>query len=332
MVKISAPGNVFLLGEHSVVYERPALLASIGRRTYISGRKISGDGVTVKSDGYGTIESDFRDISKRVYRTQNSYTDPMDPIIDLIGSFNSIKEIETGFEAKIESDIPKDSGGQSSSTAVLASFFDFLCEIYGVSIKKDEYFPYLYPLQVKIHGGAASGSEFASSILGGYNRVVKTPDGSKPIEFKNLGNPELDLVIGDTGIEAKTDKTVGHVRQSWEKNKEIYESHFNSIRDLVERAEEAIGNQDLQELGGLMDENHRILRDMGVSHRKLDRLVSAAREAGAYGAKLSGGGGGGIMVALCDETNKRDIKQAIEEAGGDGCITEVGVDGVRKEV
>ncbi len=332
MKRISAPGNIFLLGEHSVVYGRPALLASIDRRTYVSGRKKEGRSVEVESCGYGSIDSDLSGLLKRVYRTQDAYNDPMDPIRDLIGSFSSIKNMDTGFEASIESDIPRDSGGQSSSTAVLAAFFDFLCGIYGVSMERKLYFSHLYPFQVKIHGGAASGSEFASSILGGYNRVAKTPGGEVPVDFKNMGNLELDLVIGDTGIEAKTDKTVGHVRQCLKEDRETYETYFNSIDDLVEGAEKAIKNQNLPRLGSLMDKNHRILRRMGVSHRKLDRLVDAARDAGALGAKLSGGGGGGIMVALCDETNKRDIKQAIEEAGGDGCITEVGVDGVRREV
>lgn len=333
MIEVSAPGNVFLFGEHSVVYERPALLASIDRRTYVSGEKRDNGKVVVHSEGYGDIASDLEDIKNRMYRSSGDYKDEMDPIRDLVGYFHqNINPMDTGFEAEIRSDIPKESGGQSSSTAVLAATLKFLSDLYNAVVKKEEYFPRLYPFQVKIHGGAASGSELTSSTFGGYNRVLKTPDSDAPVRFENLGNLELDLVIGDTGIEAKTGKTVSRVREYWNKNTEEYEGYFDEIADLVENAEEALAKEDLKYLGELMDENQEVLSDkLEVSHPKLEELVEAARDAGAYGAKLSGGGGGGIMVALCDEESKKDVKKAIEDAGGVASTTEIGVEGVRRE-
>ena len=333
MIEVSAPGNVFLLGEHSVVYERPALLASIGRRTYVSGEKRNDKKIKVKSEDYGEISFDLKELGNKLYQSPSDYKNEMDPIRDVIGYFDRvIKSLDDGFEARISSDIPKESGGQSSSTAVLTAFFRFLDELYTSAVSEDNYFSHLYDFQVRIHGGAASGSEFASSIFGGYNRVLKTPQNDSPVEFKNLGNLELDLVIGDTGIEAKTGKTVGHVRECWNKSRSTYESYFDQIADLVEGAERALRVRDLDKLGELMDKNHKILSErLEVSHPKLEELVEVARDAGASGAKLSGGGGGGIMVALCDEENKQRVAKAIEDAGGKAASTEVGVEGMRIE-
>lgn len=333
MIKTSAPGNVFLLGEHSVVYGRPAMLASINKRTHVSGDMREDERVVVDSKGYGSIASSIESIVGRMYRSSSDYHEEMDPVKDLVGYFyREIQSMNKGFEASIKSDIPKESGGQSSSTAVLSAMFKFLSDLYNAGVRKESYFPCLYPFQVKIHGGAASGSELTSSTFGGYNKVIKTPDSSTPVSFENLGNLELDLVIGDTGIEAKTGKTVGHVRECWEEDKERYEGYFDEIAALVERGEEALAKEDLDLLGRLMNKNQRILsRNLGVSHPKLEKLIEAAREAGAYGAKLSGGGGGGIMIALCDGDSKKDVKDAIEDAGGVASKTEVGVEGVRRE-
>lgn len=333
MIEASAPGNVFLLGEHSVVYERPALLASIGKRTYVKVEKRNDEKILIDSEGYGEIQSSLQELQEMNYHSHEEYVNPMDPLRDLIGYFSrEIKEMEIGFEADITSDIPRDSGGQSSSTAVLSAFLKFLSEIYGAEVPKEDYFEHLYPFQVKIHGGAASGSELTSSVFGGYNHVVKTPDGDKPVKFENLGNLELDLVIGDTGIEAKTSETVSQVRGCWEEDREAYEEIFDEIAGLVQDAEDTISRGgDLKELGDLMNRNQELLQILDVSHPKLEKLIEAARDAGAYGAKLSGGGGGGIMVALCDEDNRQRAAESIEETGGKAAVTEVGVEGVRKE-
>lgn len=329
MIKVSAPGNIFFFGEHSVVYERPAIVASIDKRTYSKIKERSDDRIIVNSRNYGKIDEKLSEILKKEFNNYSDYKNEMDPIRDLLKQYLTDFEIKNGFEMEIISDIPKNSGGMSSSTAVLCSVLGALDSLFEVSRKKEEYFDYLYPFQVKIHGGSASGSEIISSSLGGYSKVKIDKSKSK-LDFENLGTHEYYIVIGDTGIKAKTAEAVQYVKSRWERDKEYYEGIFDEIEKIVQKGEKAILNGDIEHVGELMDENHRLLaEDLMVSHPELDKLVNAAKEAGAYGAKLSGGGRGGIMFALCDEENQKDIGNAIKRTGGIPYLTAVGVEGVR---
>jgi len=101
---------------------------------------------------------------------------------------------------------------------------------------------------------------------------------------------------------------------------------------LVLEGEKAIRKNNIADLGDLMNTNHGLLaRDLGVSHPKLNKLVDVAIEAGAYGAKLSGGGKGGVMIALTDFENKENVSNAIRKAGGTPHTTKIGVEGLRIE-
>src|SRR5205085_2443210 len=101
------------------------------------------------------------------------------------------------------------------------------------------------------------------------------------------------ILIGDTGIPSPTRLTVGMVRAAWEKDRALFEQFFLQIGSIADRARDAIEAGTINKLGPLMNKNQEFLEDMGVSSPELNRLIAAARKAGAQGAKLSGGGGGG---------------------------------------
>lgn len=158
MVKVSAPGNVFLLGEHSVVYERPAIVTAINRRTYTEATKRHDNKIIVSSENYGNVETNVEE----VLDFSSDYANEMDPLIDMLRLFGERYGV-SGVNLKIYSDIPKSSGGMSSSTAVLCSVLGALSKLHEKEIAPQKFFDLVYPIQVKIHGGKASGSEIVSS-------------------------------------------------------------------------------------------------------------------------------------------------------------------------
>jgi mevalonate kinase len=123
------------------------------------------------------------------------------------------------------------------------------------------------------------------------------------------------LLIGDTGLRTPTRLPVGEVRQGWQADSARYEALFDAIGSLVVQARAALALGDLSILGTLLDQNHDLLAQIGVSSKELDRLVGAARAAGALGAKLSGAGWGGVMIALVAPAAKQYVAQALRDAG-----------------
>ena len=316
MIQTSAPGNIFLFGEHAVVYNRPGIISAIGLKTYCEIEKNEDSLVNVYSEGYGEFSAKIENL-----KPIEKYAEKIDLIYDLISTYYEKFKINEGVTLKISSDIPKDSGGMSSSTAVLCSVLEGLNKVFQKVDKKD-YYAFLLPFQKKIHGGSASGVELFSSTFGGYNKVR-----IDPVRCENLGKLKLPILIADTGIEAKTSETVPYVRTGWEKDKNSYEDVFYHIRQLVEEGEKAIKNHDLVVLGNLMSKNHEILaKDLGVSHPKLNKIVEIAIENGAYGAKLSGGGKGGVAIILVSKEKEDSIIEKLNfckiyktEIGVNGC-------------
>ena len=105
------------------------------------------------------------------------------------------------------------------------------------------------------------------------------------------------------------------MRQAWQQDKKLYDSYFEAAGGLAESARGIIENGMVEMLGPLMDANHGLLRKMGVSSPELDRLAAAALQGSAWGAKLSGGGRGGNMIALASAARAEQVAAALTRAG-----------------
>jgi len=151
--------------------------------------------------------------------------------------------------------------------------------------------------------------------------------GFKPLDVKE----DFPLVIGNTGVERSTKTQVSKVRSLKDKYPQIVEPMLRTAREIVLRAMEALKEGDLETLGELMNINHALLYGLGVSDESLEWLINAARKAGALGAKLTGAGGGGCMVALANRDRVENVLEAVQRAGGNAFIARKTDEGVRIE-
>ena len=174
--------------------------------------------------------------------------------------------------------------------------------------------------------GKGSGFDAAAATFGGTLYFVT---GGKTIEPLNIDS--LPLIVGYSGIKADTVTLINQVKEKAGGNPQAVEDIYDNIGKLVEQAKLALLGKDWQSLGELMNENQKLLTKLGVSINKLDDMIAAALKAGAYGAKLSGAGGGDCMIALAPEDKVQAVKDGITSVGGQIIEVETNAEGARIE-
>jgi mevalonate kinase len=196
-----------------------------------------------------------------------------------------------------------------SGAAVSAALIRALSAFLGCPFSDDQVCALTYEIE-KIHHGTPSGID--NTVIT-YARPVYFVKG-QPLQQLQVGRP-FTILIGDTGIRSPTAQSVRDVRRAWQAEKSTYEALFDSTGAIADSARQAIESGAVELLGPLMDANHGLLRKMGVSSPELDTLVVTARKAGALGAKLSGGGRGGNMIALVQPARAEGLAAALQQAG-----------------
>ncbi len=313
----SAPGNIFFSGEHAVVYGKPAIVASVGKRTHVSITTRSDDMVLVNSKELGIAEMRVNGEAKRG-------PEQLMVILEFLDSLVMKAGLVHGFDVRIESEIPVASG-MSSSTAVLSAILHEFNRFAGLGLEKREYFDIIHPFQEKIHGGKASGSEIYSSVFGGFHWLERRDK----LVGEGIEGPSIPVVIGDTRVKAPTKLTVGyHVPSLIDRYPERVDSAWDEIERITKDMRRAIEHGDLEGIGELVNANQSVLSDLKLSHPKIDDLIDEALKAGALGAKMSGGGWGGIMFAVCRPEDRDKVAKAMQRTRANIIVTDLGVDGV----
>jgi mevalonate kinase len=308
VIESSAPGKIILFGEHAVVYGRPAIAVPVTEVQVI---------VTAEA---APKDSGLTLVAPELGESFSLSTAMQDHPLAGAARLTLVRLCAPEPDATliISSTIPIASG-LGSGTAVSTALVRTLAGFLGHTLEAAEVSRLVFEVE-KIHHGTPSGID--NTVIAYEQPVYFVRE--QPIEQLSVGTP-FTLLIGDTGARSPTRKVVEHLRRNRKRNPARYDALFDQIGDIVDDAREAIETGSISRLGPLMDDNHELLIELGVSSRKLDELVEAARFAGAIGAKLSGAGRGGNMIALVEDDVTEELAEALGEAGAKRVIrTRVG--------
>ncbi|MDV2482673.1 mevalonate kinase [Methanoculleus sp. Wushi-C6] len=286
MATWSAPGKVFLFGEHAVVYGKPGVAMAIKPRVYVTVRK-----------------------SRNPTRAKSPYIDECFRRMGVRGSVYIHSQLQS-------------SSGLGSSAAVTVATLCAINDEFGIGRSRDEIADIAFNIEKKVQNGRASPTDTYVSTNGG---MVLITGNSK----RRLPPQGLQVVVGNTLVPHSTAKMVEQVGSLQKKHPDVANPILDAIGALTLAALHSINNP--KELGQYMDMNNALLEALGVGHPASSKLVLAARASGAYGAKITGAGGGGCIIALCPRRSKSRVAGAIEACEGKAIITTIDTDGARKE-
>jgi len=302
-------GKAILFNEHFVVYKIPAIVSAIGKYTTAKVKEINKAGWTLNDNRKATpnYKEDKIDQQK----------DSINKIIKKMGVDLSKKGIEINLEGNLYC-----ASGIGASAASCVAIARAISDHFDIDLSDDEINEIAYEGEKGYHG-TPSGIDNTASTFGG---LIWFEKGEKNIMDKIELQNQIEIVIGNTGKVANTTAAVAGVRERKEKNPERYKEIFNRAENIAYLAKNALMEEDYKELGKLMNENHKLLQQIEVSSRELDFLVKLARDNGALGAKLTGGGLGGNMIALTPGREKQEeVANAIEKEGFQTLKTVIGV-------
>ncbi|NLU51648.1 MAG: mevalonate kinase [Clostridiaceae bacterium] len=290
-----AHGKLILVGEHAVVYNKPAIAMPFPLRIRAIVTEQIGE-IRVSSNVYtGNLKDmpdKFMGLAQTIYRSLEICHQPKE-----------------GIHIEVESEIPMGRGLGSSATAATAivrGIFAF----YQRPLSEEQ----LYSL-VEIGENYAHGKPSGIDMMAAANEKPIFYQKTKGASF--LASPKpLYIVAADSGEVGDTKTAVEHVKELRQQRPDVIDPIIDEIEDIVWKAKEAIISGDSLLLGSLLTRNHENLKKLEVSNSMLDHLVEAAIRAGALGAKLTGGGMGGCIIALTkDMTHAEKVGKALVKEG-----------------
>jgi len=301
LAEATAPGKVILFGEHAVVYGRPALAAPV---THLRARAV------VATDDGPDIRLIAADLGRATTLSAARPDNPLAATVRLVER-HAGRPLPRGVTLTVASAIPIASG-LGSGAAIAVAVIRVLGILGQLALTREDVSALAYEIE-RLHHGTPSGID--NTVIA-FEQPVYFVRGSPAnrIEPFQPARP-LRLVIADTGVRSATKDVVGDVRRRWEADRARFEAIFDACGRLADAGRAALAAGDLAEVGRLMTANHEQLVAMTVSSAALDRLAAAALAAGALGAKLSGAGRGGNLIALVEEDSEMEIYAALRAAG-----------------
>lgn len=300
---VSAPGKLMLMGEHAVLYGQPCIVTAIQKRLTVVVEE-TGQGVQIDAPHAKDTTFVQAAISRATAQWNLTYA---------------------GVRVATSSDF-SGAYGFGSSAAVTAGVITAMAGEFGKTPTHEEIFNMGLEV-VKEVQGAGSGFDIASAVWGGT--LVFAKEGAIVEDLPDFR--DCVLVVGYTGTKADTKKLIEEVAKKHQTDAKKVDRIFSAIGELVMQGKEAFVRGDWKRLGVYMNFNQEYLRDLGVSTQKLEDLISAAKKSGAWGAKLSGAGGGDCMIAIASQEKKDAVRQALQQAGAEVVDVAPHDEGIRVE-
>jgi len=319
-VTASAPGKLMLFGEHAVVYGIPSIVTAVDQRISVEVEKNGVDAFHLEAPdlGLAAYSKTIGDLGKKQLPKAVRFIEMF------YKRFLDKYPQKEGIDVTTRSDFSA-SYGFGSSSAVTVAFAKALTSLYGIELSKKDLFNLCYQTVIDVQG-VGSGFDIATAIWGGTIYYVAPAKVVEVIEIL-----DLPIVVGYTGVKADTPTLIRMVQGLRAKNKKKIENIFNLTGEIVNMARVGMERGDWELVGGLMKKNQKLLRKLQVSSVELEDLIKAAEKSGAYGAKLSGAGGGDCMVAVVSGENKDGVERGIGAVGGGLVRVVLGAEGVRIE-
>lgn len=290
-----ATGKIILLGEHSVVYGEPAIAFPFPA-AHVTTMAVPSDTMTLDCSYY------TGPVSKAPAMLKN--------IREAMFQTLSLLNKKEAFAFKISSTIPPERG-MGSSAAVAVSVIRSLFNYYDYPYTPEE-LAKLIGFSEKIAHGNPSGIDGAATSGTQPLFFIK----GEPLQTFPMNLKNTFLVVADTGIKGQTREAVQDVAHLFELNRKTVSRYIQALGNLTLASRKAIIQENVGQLGQAMDQAQQILSEMTVSHPAIDRLIEAAKKQGALGAKLTGGGRGGCVIALSDSPKTAEkIAEAFKTAG-----------------
>lgn len=312
----SAPAKIILFGEHFVVYEKPAILASIDKRVHI---------IVIKNDNENSIIINDRIFGKKYYPIsvfadlERFSNDIYFPLLYTIKK-NSAFKSNVGLEFTINSDIPYGMG-LGSSAALSVATVACLSNIFK-EIKKEKILELAIEAEKLVHKNS-SGADCIVTTYGGLLLYQKNTSFRK-LESKR----ELSLFLIPTGIKHSTGELVDFVKKFKSSNLDKFHKLANASENITKRAIRAIKDGNEIMLGDLMNENQILLEKIGVSNLIIDKIIGLCYKYQALGSKITGAGGGGCVLALIETEIKNRFMHNMEKEGFQCIPAELETDGL----
>lgn len=323
-MKASAPGKVILFGEHFVVFGKPAIVLAIDKRAFAAVKTRRDSRIHIDDFTAPRVSGYFEKDKFIIGHGGQNAESKLKPIKNAVQQVLEIAGKNVGVDIEIQCSIPI-AAGLGYSAAVVAATVKATSHLLDMELSKTDIFNITLESERLVHGNP-SGIDPTVTTYGGVLLFRKGKEFSR-IDVKE----DIPLIIGNSEIKHSTGKLVSMVKQRQEKHPSIINPIIEAGGKIVLNAVNALENLDFTELGELMNINQGLLCAIGVSTYSLEKLVYAAREAGAYGAKLTGAGGGGCMIALSPPKKTKQIIEAIERAGGKAFAVKKSDEGVRIE-